>query len=180
MMSIDEERVERAGYFPYWKVKTSGMITPEERLPWGQTIFFGLQNGVVMAVATVIPLITGSRPNLVLFFAGLGTFIFFVIVGGRVESKRVVHCRRSNSNRLQRSRPQREFGRSIGWVRRGWRALRDHRVGGHAFGVTLDRAIDAPVVTGSVIGGIGVNLASIAIRSTSGSALDACVGLTPC
>jgi len=24
------------GYFPHWKEKTSGVIMPEERLPWGQ------------------------------------------------------------------------------------------------------------------------------------------------
>ena len=31
------------GYFPRWKLKTSGVIMPEERLPWGQTVVSGLQ-----------------------------------------------------------------------------------------------------------------------------------------
>src|SRR5262245_30734894 len=39
----------REGYFPHWKLKTTGVIMPEERLPWGQTIVSGLQHGVAMA-----------------------------------------------------------------------------------------------------------------------------------
>ena len=35
----------RDGYFPHWKLKTTGVIMPEERLPWGQTIVSGLQHG---------------------------------------------------------------------------------------------------------------------------------------
>ena len=37
------------GYFPHWKLKRTGVIMPEERLPWGQTIVPGLQHGVAMA-----------------------------------------------------------------------------------------------------------------------------------
>jgi len=36
-------------YFPHWKLKTGGVIMPEERLPWPQTIVSGLQHGVAMA-----------------------------------------------------------------------------------------------------------------------------------
>jgi putative pyrimidine permease RutG len=32
----------REGYFPHWELKTTGVIMPEERLPWGQTIGSGL------------------------------------------------------------------------------------------------------------------------------------------
>jgi putative pyrimidine permease RutG len=39
----------REGYFPHRQLKTTGVIMPEERLPWGQTIFSGLQHGVAMA-----------------------------------------------------------------------------------------------------------------------------------
>jgi putative pyrimidine permease RutG len=30
------------GYFPHWRLKTTGAIMPEERLPWGQTIVLHL------------------------------------------------------------------------------------------------------------------------------------------
>ena len=77
----------RGGYFPRWKLKTTGVIMPEERLPWAQTIVSGLQHGVAMAGGTIIgPLIMGFDPNLALLFSGVGTLIFFVVVAGRVPS----------------------------------------------------------------------------------------------
>src|ERR1700739_4158560 len=77
----------REGYFPQWKLKTAGVIMPEERLPWGQTIVSGLQHAVAMAGGTIIvPLIMGFDPNLALLFSGVGTLIFFVVVAGRVPS----------------------------------------------------------------------------------------------
>jgi putative pyrimidine permease RutG len=86
-MSTMAPAEQEGGYFPHWKEKTGGVIMPEERLPWGQTIISGLQHSVAMAGATIIaPLIMGFDPNLALFFSGVGTLIFFVVVGGRVPS----------------------------------------------------------------------------------------------
>ena len=73
----------RESYFPHCRLKTTGVIMPEERLPWWQTIISGLQHGVAMAGATIIsPLLMGFDPNLALLFSGVGTLIFFVIVAG--------------------------------------------------------------------------------------------------
>lgn len=75
------------GYFPDWKLKTSGVIMPEERLPLGQTIVAGLQHGVAMSGGTIIaPLLMGFDPNVAVLFSGIGTPIFFVAVAGRVPS----------------------------------------------------------------------------------------------
>ena len=69
------------GYFPHWKLNTTGVIMPEERLPWGQTIISGLQHGVAMAGGTIIaPLIMGFDPNRARLFSGVGTLVFFVVV----------------------------------------------------------------------------------------------------
>src|SRR5437660_3629 len=57
-----EEQVQR--YFPDWKLKTSGVILPEERLSWGQTVVSGLQHCVAMSGSTIIaPLLMGFDPN---------------------------------------------------------------------------------------------------------------------
>lgn len=75
------------GYFPRWKLKTSGVIMPEERLSWGQTAVSGFQHCVAMSGSTIIaPLLMGFDPNVAVLFSGIGTLIFFVIVGGRVPS----------------------------------------------------------------------------------------------
>src|SRR5438270_767587 len=78
---------EKQGYFPSWTLKTEGIIAPDERLPWGQSILVGLQHVLAMFGSTVLaPLLMGFNPNTAIFFSGIGTLIFFLIVGGRVPS----------------------------------------------------------------------------------------------
>jgi putative pyrimidine permease RutG len=71
----------------HWTLKREGIIAPDERLPWGQTIAVGLQHIFAMFGATVLaPILMGFDPNTAILFSGIGTLIFFVIVGGRVPS----------------------------------------------------------------------------------------------
>src|SRR5579875_4020371 len=78
---------QKQGYFTGWKLKTSGIIAPEERLPWGESILVGLQHVLAMFGSTVLgPILMGFNPNTAIFFSGIGTLIFFLIVGGRVPS----------------------------------------------------------------------------------------------
>jgi putative pyrimidine permease RutG len=70
-----------------WREKRSGIIEPDERLPWGGTLALGCQHVLAMFGATVVaPLIMGFDPNLAILFSGIGTLIFFIAVGGRVPS----------------------------------------------------------------------------------------------
>lgn len=70
-----------------WREKRSGMIAPEERLPWGETMVMGLQHVLAMFGATVLaPILMGFDPNVAIFFSGIGTIIFFLITGGRIPS----------------------------------------------------------------------------------------------
>ena len=74
-------------YFPQWTLKTDGVIAPDERLPAGPTLALGLQHVVAMFGATVLaPLLMGFDPNVAILFSGVGTLIFFAVVGGRVPS----------------------------------------------------------------------------------------------
>ena len=70
-----------------WREKREGVIAPEERLPWGQSLVAGLQHVVAMFGATVLaPILMGFDPNVAILFSGIGTLIFFVAVGGHVPS----------------------------------------------------------------------------------------------
>lgn len=70
-----------------WTEKQGGTIGPDERLPWGATIALGVQHVLAMFGATVVaPLIMGFDPNLAILFSGIGTILFFLIVGGRIPS----------------------------------------------------------------------------------------------
>ena len=70
-----------------WTEKRSGLIGPDERLPWGQSFAMGIQHVLAMFGATVVaPLIMGFDANVAIFFSGIGTLIFFVMTGGRIPS----------------------------------------------------------------------------------------------
>ena len=74
-------------YFPTWKLKTDGIIGPDERLPGGQMVALGLQHVVAMFGSTILaPLLMGFDPNVAVLMSGIGTLLFFVVVGGRVPS----------------------------------------------------------------------------------------------
>src|SRR3712207_2282158 len=63
------------------------MIAPDERLPWGQTVALGIQHVFAMFGAPVlVPILMGFDPNTAIFFSGIGTLLFFFVVGGRVPS----------------------------------------------------------------------------------------------
>ena len=153
------------------------MIAPEERLPWGQTIFVGLQHVLAMFGSTVLaPIIMGFDPNTAIFFSGIGTLIFFLVVGGRVPSY---------------------LGSSFSFIAvviaasaysgKGLNPHIDVALGGIiAAGVVYAiigiivmfagyRWIEylmPPVVTGAVVAAIGLNLAPVAISDAATSQFD--------
>ena len=70
-----------------WTEKKSGVIEPDERLPWGNTVAMGMQHVLAMFGSTVVaPLIMGFDPNLAILFSGIGTLLFFAITAGKVPS----------------------------------------------------------------------------------------------
>ena len=73
-----------------WTVKQpadGGVVAPDERLPWPQTVALGIQHVVAMFGATVLgPLLMGFDPNVAILMSGVGTLIFFMAVGGKVPS----------------------------------------------------------------------------------------------
>src|SRR6266436_8344083 len=174
--------VEKQGYFPHWTLKTEGIIAPDERLPWGQSILVGLQHVLAMFGATVLgPILMGFNPNTAIFFSGIGTLIFFLVVGGRVPSY---------------------LGSSFsfiavviaasGYSGKGLNPHIDVALGGIiAAGVVYAiigliviftgykwiEYLMPPAVTGAVVAAIGLNLAPVAIADVSGSQFDTWMGL---
>lgn len=74
-----------------WKVHGDGrhippteVVAPEERLAWPQTIGLGFQHVLAMFGATfIVPVLIGFPPNTTIFFSGIGTMIFLIITIGR-------------------------------------------------------------------------------------------------
>lgn len=170
-------------YFPSWKLKTSGIIAPDERLPTGQTLALGVQHVVAMFGSTVLaPLLMGFDPNLAILMSGLGTLIFFVLVGGRVPSY---------------------LGSSFAFIgvviaATGYAASSGHNpnipvaLGGiivcgliycavglivMSTGVKWIERLMPPVVTGAVVAVIGLNLAPTAVKSVGPTDFDAWIAI---
>ena len=170
------------GYFPRWTLRRDGVISPDERLPTSQTLLLGLQHVVAMFGATVLaPLLMGFDPNVAILFSGIGTLIFFVAVGGRVPSYLgssfsfiavVIAATGYAGSGLNANLPV-ALGGIVG-------AGVLYAVIGVAVMLVGYRWIERlmpPVVTGSVVAVIGLNLAPIAVKGISGSTLDTWIGI---
>src|SRR5919199_2549216 len=174
--------VERRGYLPGWTVKTGGVIAPDERLPWGQTILVGLQHVLAMFGSTVLgPILMGFNPNTAIFFSGIGTLIFFLVVGGRVPSYlgssfafiAVVIA----ATGYKGSGPNANVGVALGGIIVTGIVYALIGLIVMAAGFRWIERLMPPVVTGAVVAGVGVNLPAGAVCGVKGSPFDTWVGL---
>jgi uracil-xanthine permease len=171
-----------ASYFPHWKLRTEGVIAPDERLPLPQTLALGLQHVVAMFGSTVLaPLLMGFDPNVAILFSGIGTLIFFVLVGGRVPSYlgssfafiAVVIAATGYSG----SGPNANLGVALTGIIAAGAVYAIIGLIVMAVGYRFIDRLMPPVVTGSVVAVIGLNLAPIAVKGISGSSFDAWMGI---
>ena len=169
--------------FMNWRVKSAevlqqgGVIAPDERLPWPQTAVMGVQHVIAMFGATVLaPILMGFDPNVAILMSGVGTLIFFLVTGGKVPSY---------------------LGSSFafigvviaatGYAGQGANANIGVALGGiiacglvytligalvQAIGTGWIERFMPPVVTGSVVAVIGLNLAGIPIKNMAASNFD--------
>lgn len=170
------------GFLPKWTLKTSGVIAPDERLPWSQTVVAGLQHVVAMFGATVLaPILMGFDPNVSILFSGISTLIFFVITRGRLPSYlgssfsfiAVVIAATAYSG----SGPNPNIAVALGGI---IAAGAVYAVIGLIVMMAGHRWIETlmpPVVTGAIVAVIGLNLAPIAVKGVSASGFDAFIGL---
>ncbi|WP_205954564.1 pyrimidine utilization transport protein G [Pantoea stewartii] len=168
-------------WFPQWRKREGNLegvvIAPDERLPSGTTIIMGLQHTVAMFGATVLmPLLMGFDANMAILMSGIGTLLFFLVVGGRVPSY------------LGSSAAFVGLVIAItGYSRQGANPNIGVALGGiiacgllymvigfivMAVGTRWIERLMPPVVTGAVVMAIGLNLAPIAIHSVSASSFD--------
>eukprot|EP00759_Apiculatamorpha_spiralis_P015023 PhF_6_TR21706/c0_g1_i2/m.31004 len=73
----------------HWKSvdPTAKVILPNERMSWPKTIGMGIQHTVAMFGGTVlVPLLTGFNPSTALFFSGISTLLFLIITGTHIPS----------------------------------------------------------------------------------------------
>ena len=174
--------VRSEGWFPTWKPTTADRVAPDERLPWPQTLIAGFQHVVAMFGSTVLaPIIMGFDPNVAVLFSGIGTLIFFFVVGGRVPSYlgssfsfiAVVMAASAYSG----TGPNAGIAVALGGIVAA--GVLYTLIGvvvikaGHHWIETLM----PPVVTGGIVAAIGLNLAPIAVKGISASGFDRLTGI---
>lgn len=171
------------GYFPTWTLKKEGVIAPDERLPIGQTLAMGVQHVVAMFGSTILaPLLMGFDPNVAILMSGIGTLIFFVVVGGHVPSYLgssfafigvVIAATGYTAGSGLNSNLSVALGGIIacGFIY----AIVGLIVIGT--GVKWIEKLMPPVVTGAVVAVIGLNLAPTAVKSVGTCTFNACIAI---
>ena len=166
-----------ASYFPKWRLRASTadgqgqVIAADERLPWPQTFAMGVQHVVAMFGSTVLaPLLMGFDPNLAIFMSGIGTLLFFVLVGGRVPSY-------LGSSFSFIGLVIANIGVALGGIIACGVLYALIGLLVMAIGTRWIETLMPPVVTGAVVAVIGLNLAPIAIKGVSGNNFDAWMAL---
>ena len=152
----------------HWTLKREGIIAPDERLPWGQTIAMGVQHIFAMFGSTVLaPILMGFDPNTAIFFSGIGTLLFFFIVRGRIPSYlgssfsfiAVVIAASAYAG----VGPNPNIGVALGGIIAAGVVYAVIGVIVMAVGYKWIEYLMPPVVTGAVVAVIGLNLAPVAI-----------------
>ena len=168
-------------WFPQWHKRQGNLdgllIAPDERLPLWPTLIMGLQHSVAMFGATVLmPLLMGFDANLAILMSGIGTLLFFLVVGGRVPSYLgssaafvgLVIALTGYSGQG----PNPNIGVALGGIIACGAIYTLIGVVVMAVGTRWIERLMPPVVTGAVVMAIGLNLAPIAVKSVSGSMFD--------
>ena len=154
------------------------VVAPDERLPWPQTAAMGVQHVIAMFGATVLaPILMGFDPNVAILMSGIGTLIFFLLVGGRVPSYLgssfafigVVIAATGYAG--QGANPN--LGVALGGIVACGLLYTAIGLVVMATGTRWIEALMPPVVTGAVVAVIGLNLAGIPIKNMAPTPFDA-------
>jgi putative pyrimidine permease RutG len=168
--------------FPTWTLKTSGDVAPDERLPAGQTVVMGIQHVVAMFGSTALaPILMGFDPNTAIFFSGIGTLLFFLMTGGRLPS----YLGSSfafigvviGATGYAGSGPNGNIGVALGGIIAAGALYVLIGLVVQVLGTGWIERLMPPIVTGTVVAAIGLNLAPVAIKSLGVAPFELTVGL---
>jgi len=155
-----------------------GVVAPEERLPWPQTVALGAQHVVAMFGGTVLgPLLMGFDANVSILMSGIGTLVFFVATAGRVPSylgssfSFIAAVIAATGYAGQGANP--DLGAALGGIVACGAAYTAIGLVVMATGAGWIERLMPPVVTGAVVAVIGLNLASLPVKTMAPTSFDA-------
>jgi uracil-xanthine permease len=167
-MVIRTEMERKAMSLLTWKLHGNGksisdseVVKPDERLAWPLTIGVGVQHIAAMFGATfLVPIITGFPPSTTLLFSGVGTLIFLTLTKNKVPS----YLGSSFAFLAPISAAMTNGGMAValGGVVATGVILAAVGLIVNAVGIGWINWLLPPIVTGSIVMIIGLNLASAA------------------
>ncbi|MFF7708188.1 solute carrier family 23 protein [Pseudomonas sp. NPDC007930] len=163
-----------------WAVRADncGVVAPEERLPWPQTIAMGIQHVFAMFGSTLLaPLLMGFDTNVAVLMSGIGTLIFFIVTRGKVPSYLgssfafigVVAAATAYAG----SGPNPNIPLALGGIVLCGLVYIAVGLAVQVVGFRWIERLMPPVVTGTVVAAIGLNLAAIPVKNMAASNFDA-------
>ncbi|MEU2123571.1 uracil-xanthine permease family protein [Nocardia niwae] len=162
--------------FRWTEVGTGDVIAPGERLTWPRTIGIGLQHVVAMFGATfLVPVLTGFPPSATLLFSGIGTLLFLVITRNRLPS--YLGSSFAIIAPVLAATASQGMDAALGGIVVVGALLIVIGVVVHFAGTHWIEALMPPVVTGTIVALIGLNLAPTAEANFEKDAITATVVL---
>ena len=152
-------------------VKDGEVVKPDERLAWPLTIGVGVQHIAAMFGATfLVPIITGFPPSTTLFFSGVGTLIFLALTKNKVPS----YLGSSFAFLAPIAAAQASGGIAValGGVVATGVLLAIVGLIVNAVGIGWINWLLPPLVTGSIVMIIGLNLAPVTIKGVAGQPFE--------
>lgn len=166
------------GMFNWTEKSADGsVIGPDERLPWPQTTAMGVQHVIAMFGSTILaPLLMGFDPNVAVLMSGVGTLIFFLVTGGKVPSYLgssfafigVVIAATAYGG----SGPNPNIGVALGGIVLCGLVYIAVGLLVQWLGTRWIQRFMPPVVTGTVVAVIGLNLAAIPVKNMAANNFD--------
>lgn len=163
---------------PVSTLASGGVVGPDERLSWPQTTVMGVQHLIAMFGATVLaPILMGFDANVAILMSGIGTLIFFFMTKGKVPSYLgssfafigVVIAASGYAG----PGPNANIGVALGGIIACGILYTIIGAIVQAVGTGWIERFMPPVVTGSVVAVIGLNLAHIPIKNMAPTNFDA-------
>ncbi|MDN4478695.1 solute carrier family 23 protein [Demequina sp. SYSU T00039] len=155
-------------------VSPGATVAPRERLSWPRTIGIGAQHVLAMFGATfLVPVLTGFPPSTTLFFSAIGTVLFLLVTGNRLPS--YLGSSFAFIAPIGVAMASGGMGVAMGGIVMTGVLLAVVGVVVHLAGTRWIEVTMPPVVTGSIVMLIGLNLAGTAKAMFGSSPVTALV-----
>ena len=161
----------------------TSVIYPEDKMPFAKSAIAGFQHVIAMFGGTVLcPILMGFDPNIAILCSGLSTFLFFLIVGGRIPSYlgssfsfiAVIIAVTGYSG----SGPNPNIAIALGGIIATGAVYALIGLLVLWIGTRWIEVLMPPVLTGAIVAVIGLNLAPVAVHDMGTERFDIILGLT--